>query len=232
MKQVPRQRAPRVRYVAQDDGEGNWLISYADMMTLLLAFFVIISALSTPDAGKIERIRAETSKAMGVTYEDPYEGLENSIHNVLRDVKLDKEVQVKKTTDGIELVSKGTLFFDSGSSDLRSPAKELMLALADVVVREAKQFRVVVEGHTDDVPIVSFRYPSNWELSSSRAGTVVRMLETRGIQHRLLRPVGLADTEPVAPNRDEHGVPIPANQAKNRRIVIRIQKSAPERISK
>jgi len=83
---------------------------------------------------------------------------------------------------------------------------------------------VIVEGHTDDIPIVTPKYPSNWELSSARASTVVRLLESAGFDHSDLRPVGLADTEPLVPNRG-----LAANRALNRRIVIRVQKQLPQR---
>ena len=100
------------------------------------------------------------------------------------------------------------------------------------VLKQAKGFRVTVEGHTDDSPIYSKSFPSNWELSSIRAGTVVRLLESKGLPRADLRPVGLADTEPVVPNRDGSGTPIPENQAANRRILIRIQKQLPKRLSR
>ena len=72
--------------------------------------------------------------------------------------------------------------------------------------------------------MVSKEFPSNWELSSLRATTVIRLLDSKGLPHVNLRPMGLADTDPIVPNRDEKGASIPDNQAQNRRIVIRIQR--------
>ena len=83
---------------------------------------------------------------------------------------------------------------------------------------------IFVEGHTDDSPISSERYPSNWELSAARASLVVRMLENKGFRKDRLSPQGFADSRPILPNRDEAGKPIPDNQAQNRRVVIRIAK--------
>ncbi|MBS1985148.1 MAG: OmpA family protein [Bdellovibrionales bacterium] len=230
---TPKKDRVRIRtvYHVQDDGEGNWLVSYADMMTLLFGFFVMLSAFSVPDAAKMEAMKRETSAAMGGKYTKPFEQLTNSIQRTLAEALLDKEVSVTQTDEGVMLVSKGTLFFDSGSAGLKPEAAVLMEKIGDVLAREAQGFRIVVEGHTDDIPISSHDFPSNWELSSMRAGSVVRLLEAKGLPRKDLRPQGLADTEPVAPNHDANGEAIPANQAANRRVVIRVQKQLPPRVS-
>jgi chemotaxis protein MotB len=211
--------------VHYDDGDSNWIISYADMMTLLFSFFVLLSVFSTPNSAKMEKLRETASRSLGVKYEDPYGKLSESLRNVLRDFKLDKDVDLTTTTEGIEIVSKGTLFFDSGSVELLPVARDLVERIAKVLTTEARGFHVVVEGHSDDNPIACPRFPSNWELSSNRASTVVRLLETQGVRHENLRPVGLADTQPIVPNRDVAGMPIAENQARNRRVVIRIQRA-------
>jgi chemotaxis protein MotB len=222
--------AVKEKIVVQDDGEGNWLMSYGDMMTLLFAFFVIISAFSTPDAAKMEKLKEETSKSMGVKYTKPFEELKSQLKQMLADSKMDKDISIVETGDGVAIVANGTLFFDSGAAELKPDAHTLISNLGDILIQEAKGFRIVVEGHTDDVPITSLRFPSNWELSSSRAGTVVRLLESKGFLHKDLRPLGLSDTEPLFPNLDESGAPIADNRARNRRIVIRIQKQLPKRL--
>lgn len=228
-----RRRAPKkygVSHAVHDDSEGNWLVSYADMMTLLLGFFVMLSAFSVPDASKMEALKKETSESMGGKYTKPFEQLSNSIQQTLQDIQLDKEVSVAQTDEGVTIVSKGTLFFDSGSSTMKESAATLMNKIADVLSKQAKDFRIIVEGHTDDSPIATKEFPSNWELSAVRAGSVVRLLEGKGLSRKNLRPIGLADTEPISPNRDAAGLPIPANQAENRRIVIRVQKQLPKRL--
>lgn len=217
-----------------DEGEGNWLISYADLMTLLFAFFVLIAAFSTPDPAKFEKMKEETVKGMKAKYTSPYEDLAKAFRDILKQEKLEKQVSIQILDDGLELTSNGTLFFDSGSAELNPRAKFLVEKIAGVLVTQnPKQsgFHVVVEGHTDDTPIVSARFPSNWELSASRASTVVRLIESKGFNHSLLRPEGRADTEPVAPNRDANNLPIALNQAQNRRIVIKVQKQLPARTS-
>lgn len=226
-EKADRRRRQKVRVIVahHDDGEGNWLISYADLMTLLFGFFVMLSAFSTPDTKKIEQLKQATSESMGGTYEKPFKELSDSIKKFLKEIDLDKEVSVEETFEGVTITSKGTLFFDSGYAELRPQAESLLSHLTSVLVKQAQGFRIVVEGHTDDVPMNSKVYPSNWELSSARASTVVRLLESKGFARKEMRPLGLADTEPLVPNRNELGEAIPQNQAENRRIVIRLQKN-------
>ena len=169
---------------------------------------------------------------MGVKYEKPNENLTNSLEAVLKALGLEKEVQIISTDEGISIISKGTLFFDSGSAVLKPEAEILMGKISDSLANSAKNFKVVVEGHTDDAPIVSDRFPSNWELSASRASTVVRLMEQKGFPHDQLRPSGLADTEPVAANENPDQTPNIAGRAKNRRIVIRVLKQLPERMKR
>lgn len=210
--------------VDHDDGEGNWLVSYADLMTLLFGFFVILSAMSTPDPDKIEAMKKATSEQMGGEYSIPFEDVGNDIKKILEDINLEKDVIVIQNEKGVTIQSKGTLFFASGSSSLLPKAENLVSSIASVLVQSGQGYRIVVEGHTDDVPIRSRLFPSNWELSASRASTVVRLLENRGFERQNLSPIGFADTQPLVPNVDPQGVGIAKNRAENRRIVIRVQK--------
>ncbi len=225
--EAPRKRIKKIHraiVVKEDDGEGNWLVSYADLMTLLFGFFVLLSAFSTPDAGKLEQLKQATSEYLGTKYTKPFEQLESDVRNVVSDINLDQEIAITQDAEGVKITSKGTVFFDSGSAQLKPSAQQLMENLAKILAEKSQGFRIIVEGHTDDVPIATKQFPSNWELSSARAGSVVRLLESKGIPSDMLRPVGLAHTEPVLPNRTPAGESIPKNQAENRRIVIQIRK--------
>jgi len=226
-----RRNSRRAVYVQVDDGEGNWLVSYADLMTLLFGFFVMLSAFSTPSGEKLEKLKRAAAESLGGRYTRPYQDLSQNISAVLTDYKLEKDTKVRETEEGLRVTIRGTVFFDSGSADLRPQARALLGKLADVLKERAPDYRIVVEGHTDDSPISSPLYPSNWELSSARAGVVVRLLESRGFDGKLLRPLGMSDKEPLAPNRGANGEALPANQAENRRIVIRIQKNLIPRVS-
>ena len=116
-------------------------------------------------------------------------------------------------------------FFDSGSASLSDAGKVILRGLLDPLTAAlAEGYRIRVEGHTDDTPIDTPQFPSNWELSTARASAVVHFFLEQGIPAQRLRAVGYADTEPKVPNRDAAGNPIPANQARNRRVVIKLEK--------
>ena len=85
--------------------------------------------------------------------------------------------------------------------------------------------QVTVEGHTDDAPIHSAQFPSNWELSTARASAVVHFFLDAGVAPSRLRAAGYADTFPLVPNRDAAGRAIPENQARNRRVVIKLERA-------
>jgi len=87
-----------------------------------------------------------------------------------------------------------------------------------------KDYQITVEGHTDDTPISTARFPSNWELSTARASAVVHFFLDQGIPALKLRAAGYADTFPKAPNRDVNGIAIPQNQSQNRRVVIKLER--------
>lgn len=208
----------------EDGGDGNWIVSYADMMTLLCVFFIIMFSLSKIDPKKIEEAKRDTVEFMGGKYSVPYEGMVEKIRKVLIEKNLEKQVQVDSDETGVSIIFRGTVFFESGSASILDDGKDILMKLSDVIKKEAPNFKIVVEGHTDDVPIVSPTFPSNWELSAARASSVIRLFEVLGFKRDLLTAVGYSDTRPVAPNLDEKGVPIPNNRATNRRVVIKVLK--------
>lgn len=120
-----------------------------------------------------------------------------------------------------------TALFGSGSATLTGSGKAILLAMVEQLnASEYKAYRVTVEGHTDDAPINTAQFPSNWELSTARAATVVRFFVEQGIASQRLRAAGYADTRPLSPNRDPAGIALPDNQARNRRVAIVLEKIA------
>jgi chemotaxis protein MotB len=116
-------------------------------------------------------------------------------------------------------------FFDSGSAALSTSGESILRDVTvDLKSDKLKDYEITVEGHTDDTPINSSRFPSNWELSTARASAVVHFFLDKGIPARKLRAAGYADTFPKAPNRDANGNAIPENQTQNRRVVIKMEK--------
>lgn len=116
-------------------------------------------------------------------------------------------------------------FFARGTASLSDAGQSILENLVDGLQSPAfTAYRITVEGHTDDEPISSAQFPSNWELSAARAAAVVRFFVQHGIAADRLRAAGYADTHPLVPNRDAAGDPIPENQARNRRVVIELEK--------
>ena len=219
----------------------SWMATYGDAVTLLMAFFVLLMSFAKVDM-------------------EVFDAVSNGIgeHMAKEDRKSEKDhltkaMKIMMVSEGAEQVAKiasdseGSLtieldtgaFFRPGSAELAEQAYPFMKALYEELASPLyKQFNINVEGHTDDEPMSSIRYPSNWELSSNRAATVVRFVisesqnDTRmdtngqkyGVEENRLRATGYAHTQPKVPNRDVSGVPIRENRITNRRVVIRINK--------
>jgi chemotaxis protein MotB len=116
-------------------------------------------------------------------------------------------------------------FFDKGSAQLSEAGKKVLADVAANIKSDTfRDYQITVEGHTDDIPIKTAQFPSNWELSTARASAVVHFFIEQGVPAQRLRAAGYADTFPKLPNRDANGNPIPANQAANRRVVIKLEK--------
>jgi chemotaxis protein MotB len=210
-----------------DDGEGNWLVSYADMMTLLVGFFVILLSFSSVDAAKFKEAQKSVVEKFGGKIEDPFKDLYESLKKELDKLKLGDSVEIKKEDNGVSISFLGTVFFNLGSADVKGEAKDLLGKIIPIIKTQAQGFHILVEGHTDNVPIsngTTFR--TNWELSSVRACRVLNSFESSGFDRNKLNAVGLADTKPAYPNANPDSSPNPVNQAKNRRVVIKILKGA------
>lgn len=116
-------------------------------------------------------------------------------------------------------------FFSSGSAALSNAGKAILSEVAATLVSNRfAAYHITIEGHTDDTPINTPQFQSNWELSSARASAVVRFLLVLGVPAGRLTAAGYADTVPLAPNRNADGTVIADNQARNRRVVIRLEK--------
>lgn len=211
-----------------DEGEGPWLISYADMMTLLMGFFALIASFSKVDNTEFEKVKKEAVKYFGGEYKEPYGDLASVIRKVVAQNGMNEFVQVENGPDGVSVTFRGTLLFDSGSFELKADARPLMAKIAGVVHQEASSHNVKVEGHTDNVPIKHPVIASNWELSALRAARVARLFEEQGFDKKQLAIQGWGEVKPLVPNFNPDGTENPSNQAKNRRVLIRIYKPSPE----
>jgi chemotaxis protein MotB len=123
------------------------------------------------------------------------------------------------------LAFESAAFFSRGTATLNGSGKVILQeVVGNLKSEEYQDYMVTIEGHTDDAPINTAQFPSNWELSTARAAAVVRFFVEQGVSAQRLRAAGYADTHPLQPNRDSNGIAILENQAKNRRVVIGLEK--------
>jgi chemotaxis protein MotB len=145
---------------------------------------------------------------------------------IVNSLKSQGKADIEQKGDRItSLEISSAAFFDSGSAALSKAGESILRDVTvDLKSDKLKDYQITVEGHTDDTPINTSRFPSNWELSTARASAVVHFLLDQGIPALKLRAAGYADTFPKAPNRDANGNAIPENQTQNRRVVIKMEK--------
>jgi chemotaxis protein MotB len=214
-------------------GAPDWVVTFGDMMSLLLTFFVLLLSFSSMEPTKFKMIAGYMREAFGVQSQLNYSGIPMGTTLLSTDardtteaadqmnliVQIRKEIEesgmaprsgVEVTERGVAVRLEGEAIFESGETGLKPEALSLVDGLADLAAQRAGT--IEIEGHSDNVPISSSRYPSNWELSSARAASAARYMISRGVPPSRIRAVGYADTRPLAPNDT------PENRAQNRRV--------------
>jgi len=204
--------------------EDDWMVTFADMVTLMLAFFVLLAAISKVDPVLFEQVKAGMAKGIGQRdIERPIEALRNDITAAIDLMKVDDVVGLGMDQQGLVIDFASTAFYEPGSAELRPETLPVLQRMAVTLAStKYRNFQIEVQGHTDDTPINTPVYPSNWELSAARATRVVRFLEDQGVNSQRLRAVGMADTAPKVPNTAPDGTPLPNNQEINRRVSVRL----------
>ena len=128
------------------------------------------------------------------------------------------------TKAGLKIELSSNTFFDSGSADVRSSMLKILQDLSHVIQNlPTNDYRVEIEGHTDNVPIRTARFPSNWELSAMRSINVLHIFEETGLPKDRITATAFAETKPKVANTNASGVNLSLNQAKNRRVVVYIK---------
>jgi chemotaxis protein MotB len=233
----------------------RWLLTYADMITLLMVLFIVLFAISEVNQKKFESFGHGLSKSFGDAHvvdggagvlegsqqqsdveedaisvqqavahqeqdvlaqraiDDQFVKLRAEITRALRVRGLNGSVQFDRQERGLVIdVVTDKVLFDLGSADLRAQGQGVLDAIAPSLARVRNTLSV--EGNTDNIPISGGAFPSNWELSTERATTVLRYLLSHGVQASRLSAAGYADQRPLVPNDT------PAHRARNRRVAI------------
>lgn len=198
-----------------------WLVSYADMMTLLFGFFVLMYTFASKDSEDFVKIRKELVKHFGGEYVSEPERIAKDVKKILEKSSLASGFDVIELDNGIQVNLQSGVLFQSGSAELVEQSKAPIREVIDYFKKVKNEVMVEVEGHTDNAPIKNIKFPTNWELSGGRAATVIRMFLEREFPGPQVKGMMFADQKPLVPNEDENGEPIPENRSRNRRIVLR-----------
>ncbi|MBU1426942.1 MAG: flagellar motor protein MotD [Gammaproteobacteria bacterium] len=238
----------------EHDNHERWMVSYADFITLLFAFFVVMYGISSVNEGKYKVFGAAINKAFGtksseteggsmrLTEEEIYfkslidrrdarlaeiqrkqnermQNLVKSLDQAMAQFVKSGQMNVSQSGRGVELEINASALFNEGEADIQPGAKKTLADAAKVLADN--EFAIEVEGHTDNLPINTAKFPSNWELSSARASSVVRLFIEQGIDAKRLKAVGSADNRPVQSNDTAEG------RARNRRVTITVLNPEP-----
>lgn len=237
------------------DEQEEWQLSLADMMTLILTFFVILVSISVVDVERYQEVSESFKEGLArkpvqqLRREKPKEQLPEpepvyrtqTFEQAARTAQVDEKkpldavyedlatrfagesqtVTLERRPHSVAVNLRGSVLFDLGTADLTPKARTILGQAGDVLW--GLPYRYVIEGHSDNLPIHTDRFPSNWELSASRASSVARFMMERGFPPERFTVVGRADTQPMVPNVDEAGRPIPRNQLLNRRVVVLVE---------
>ena len=210
----------------------GWMGTYGDMVTLLMAFFVMLYSASDPDPGKYEEIVESMKEAFSKQdVENEFKELHENLEDIIENKIFENAVEIELGPNGILIQIPGSSLFASGSADIMTDMAPVIVEISTAITQLLDQssyhdYMIEVEGHTDDEPIGedSEIFSSNWDLSAIRATGIVELLYNSGIDMDKLKPIARAESIPLLPNRDENGIPIPENRAKNRRVVIKVNK--------
>jgi chemotaxis protein MotB len=227
----------RKKKAAGKDNAERWLLTYADLITLLMVFFVLLFAMSTTDAKKFQELAGSLRRAFNVNVlqgaqpvslsntssggsaviqleNQDFQRIQQLIQQAEQQAQINpQDVSAQITSEGIAVTVSGALLFYNGTNQIKPEGVALLQHIGAYIATLPNPVRV--EGHTDDIPEQSAAYPTNWELSAARAVAVVRFfVEVMQVAPQRLSAVGFGQYQPIVPNDTR------AHREQNRRAVI------------
>ncbi|WAW09519.1 flagellar motor protein MotD [Oxalobacter vibrioformis] len=242
----------------ESDNHERWLVSYADFITLLFAFFVVMYAISSVNENKYRELTQSIGSAFGVKVvptvinENPpvsivppaitrplrkkattnteirkerekMTGIGRDLMKVLSPLINEGKVKVIQSARGVNVEINASVLFAPAEARLSRQSEEVLRAVAQILKDEPNDIQV--EGFTDNMPISSAQYPSNWELSSARASSVVRLFVDQGIAGERMVAIGRSANSPIDDNATSDG------RSRNRRVALTVLSNIPEAVT-
>lgn len=208
----------------EDHPDETWLVPYSDLLCLLLALFIVLFSSSNLDKNKMAQMEYSLAAAFNAIPTDQQNGTVLNFMDDAASLDMGEDVGIGADGKGAVLDINTLVLFDGNSIKIKEEAKPTLDKIAKLLGdTKYKRFQIVVEGHTDDTPFRSKEFPSNWELSSARAGAVVRYFISKELVPSRFQAVGMAGISPKYPNFNHFGEPIPENRIRNRRVVIHVE---------
>jgi len=192
---------------------GRWLISYADLITTLMVLFLALYVLQLAKYNALDARYQTLARHVGGAASAAVPERAPAWLALLDKLKANGRISLVKAPHGVEIGIDAKILFNVGDARLLPDSAPVLNQIAQAL-SEHTTGDILVEGHTDNVPIANAKYESNWELSSARAGSVVRYLTVRGVAPHRLAAIGRADTLPLVTGDDA------AARARNRRVTI------------
>jgi len=193
-------------------------MSYADLITNLLLFFVVLLTAANLSKGRMQQIARSMSGA-----ESPasLESIRKEIDKQIAARHLQDMVRTAVKDDGLEVSLNSGVMFDSGRAEVRPEHEDTLASTLLLLARYSSKYSFAVEGHTDSIPMVGAAFSSNWELSAARAIAVRQRLEKSGVPRERIRVEGYADTRPL-PEPELKALSPQERLARHRRVVVRM----------
>ena len=208
----------------EEHADETWLIPYSDLLTLLLALFIVLFASSTLDKAKMEQIGYSFSAAFNPLNDMNMSGSVREFLTDMEDLHLGDDVGLGSNEKGAVIEIANINLFENGTTNIKAEADEKLQKIAQLLKENKyRRYRIVVKGHTDDKPINYGNYASNWELSAVRAAVVTKRMVALGLDENRFQAIGMAGIAPKVPNYDAYGQPIPKNRQLNNRLEIDIE---------
>lgn len=204
--------------------DNSWMETYGDMVTLLLCFFILLAAISKVDTVLFEAVQSGMTKEIGKQPpQRPIESLKREVMDVVAAFDSQNATDVGTDDRGLVLNLDGGSLFPAGSAELKPEVMNLLKEMGATLANERfANYRIEVQGHTDDVPTKTALFPSNFDLAAARALSTMRALIAFGVPESRMLVTSFGPYAPRVPNHMDDGTPLPQNQALNRRVSIRV----------